>query len=137
MSLRHFLDYYRGRISYTEAINMPMKVYHTFTYIMYRENLERERQEKLRQEKEAAESKARADAERKQQQIIEEQNNIPQNGREAILQRIRQNSGNRSQQNPSQKEYSNVSVSQQESSFPLPQSGIEEDLEEIVEEGMM
>ena len=110
---------------------MPMKVYHTLTYIMYRENLERERQEKLRQEKEAAEAKARADAEKRQQ------HNIPQNGREAILQRIRQNSGNRPQQNPSQKEYSNVSVSQQESAFPLPQSGIEEDLEEIIEEGMM
>lgn len=45
---------------------MSMREYHTFTYIMYKENLEREKRE-------AEEAAKRADAEKKSQQREEEQ----------------------------------------------------------------
>lgn len=69
MSVRHFLDYYRGRFTYTEVRNLPMRDYQTLTYIMYKENIDREKRE-------AEEAAKRADEEKKRE-YEEKQNNRP------------------------------------------------------------
>ena len=35
--IKRFLDYYRGRISYTEVMNMSMREFQALYYIMFKE----------------------------------------------------------------------------------------------------
>ena len=37
--IKRFLDYYKGRISYTEVKNMSMREFQALYYIMYQENI--------------------------------------------------------------------------------------------------
>ena len=68
--MRNFLAYYKKEFGgYEEVINLPMRVYRTFQYIQYKENLAREEREKKRAEEEAR----RVDEEKRRQQ----QNNRP------------------------------------------------------------
>ncbi len=139
MSLRHFLDYYRGRISYTEAINMPFKVYHTFTYIMYRENIEREKKEKARQERERIEEQNRADAERriKEQEKAEQQMTI-KTGREAIMERVRKNNSGLIEPKMPKNTISSTQkpLPEYNPQFPLPAESTAEDMIEMFEDGV-
>lgn len=132
MSLRHFLDYYRGRISYTEAINMPFKTYHTLTYIMYRENLEREKQQKLKaeQERKKAENEAKQQADARR---MEEQQKMPRSGREELMMRLRQNQ-NQLMDNPNLAS-ANPGLPQEteQPAFPVPQMG-PEDIVDMIED---
>lgn len=131
MSLRHFLDYYRGRISYTEAVTMPYKIYHTFTYIMYKENLERERKELERMEQEKRAAAAKADAERQAQILEEQERNVPKSGRELLMARIAENAANN---RPASKQQP-VNNTRSQAPFPLPQNeGSAQDIMELLEE---
>lgn len=70
---------------------MPFYEYHTFSYIMYRENIERIKREEA---KKADEEARRADDERRmrQEEISSEVGDErPLNGREALMMKIRQN----------------------------------------------
>ena len=44
--IKNFLDYYRGRISYTEVRNMTMQEFQAFTYIMYIDSISTDEDDK-------------------------------------------------------------------------------------------
>ena len=106
MSVRHFLDYYRGRFTYTEVRNLPMRDYQTLTYIMYKENIEREKRE-------AEEAAKRADEDEKRE-YNEKQNNRPMTLAEVRKNQKEKSSKSKHQSPPANipKGLSNISLSE-------------------------
>ena len=110
---------------------MPFKTYHTLTYIMYRENLEREKQQKLKAEQERKkaenEAKQQADARRMEEQ------QMPRSGREELMMRLRQNQ-NQLMDNPNLAS-ANPGLPQEteQPAFPVPQMG-PEDIVDMIED---
>lgn len=111
---------------------MPFKTYHTLTYIMYRENLEREKQQKLKaeQERKKAENEAKQQADARR---LEEQQQMPRSGREELMMRLRQNQ-NQLMDNPNLAS-ANPGLPQEteQPAFPVPQMG-PEDIVDMIED---